>query len=224
MEERGDAHCGSRQMSGVKQFRKGDAVVHPEKPEWGEGVVDQATTIEHEGKTAQRLVVRFNHRGRIAINTGVAPLAPKTDKEVVTMSSTRTSTVQSETGSDKGWLASLEGRSGEHELHQLGDALTDPFSSLSARLKATLDSYSYSTEARSLIEWAIAQTRLPDPMTKYTRQELEQGFQRFARDRDRYLVELVRQIKHEGQGALLQQAQSTAAGEAQSALQRAIRA
>ena len=39
------------------------------------------------------------------------------------------------------------------------------------------------------------QTGLDDPLTRYTRQELEQAFPRFTRDRDQHLYQLVRQFK-----------------------------
>ena len=53
--------------------------------------------------------------------------------------------------------------------------MVDPFSSATERLKATLDNFRFNAQARPLIDWAIAQTGLDDPLTLYTRQELEQA-------------------------------------------------
>ena len=42
-----------------------------------------------------------------------------------------------------------------HKLWHLPEAMTDPFASLGARLSATLDSYRFSTDPKSLIDWAV---------------------------------------------------------------------
>src|SRR5690606_34070030 len=111
-----------------------------------------------------------------------------------------------------------------HELWELPDALTDPFSSDAQRLAATLDTYRFSTEPRALIEWAVQQTGLNDPLTKYTRPELEQAFPRFARDRDLHLKQLVRTFKHRNdQATLLRAKNETRWPEARKALEKALR-
>ncbi|MFA9479207.1 hypothetical protein ACERK3_13020 [Phycisphaerales bacterium AB-hyl4] len=140
---------------------------------------------------------------------------------------TRTQSSQS-LGNDvgSGWLEQLEQatRNRSHELWELPDTMTDPFASTRSRLQATLESYRFSTDARSLIEWATMQTGLNDPLTKYTRQELEQAFPRFARDRDQHLSSLVRQIKRNGNAAVLNETlQATRQPAARTALAKAIR-
>jgi len=103
--------------------------------------------------------------------------------------------------------------------------MTDPFASLGARLKATLESFRYSTDAKSIIDWAVAQTGLNDPLSKYTRHELEGAFPRFAHLRDKHLQELVKQIKQKGKVELFQEALTTATSDAAKVgLQRAMRA
>jgi hypothetical protein len=109
-------------------------------------------------------------------------------------------------------------------LWELPEALTDVFSSDLQRLSATLDSYKYTTEPRPLIDWAVVQTGMNDPLTKYTRHDLEQAFARFARNRDQHLKELVRQLKRNGKHQTLVQARNQCkvlAG--QTALERALR-
>ena len=177
------------------QYQRGDKLYHLKKPEWGPGVVKQATSITHQGNIAQRLAIDFANKGRVVINTAVAPLATQGNDEV--MNSTGLN--ESSTG---GWLGALEkaaGVSTVKELWDLPDKLSDPFLSTRDRLIATLETFRFSTEPRSLIDWAIAQTGLRDPLSKYTRHELEQAFPRFARDRDLHLKSLVVQLKREGQ-------------------------
>ncbi len=202
-------------------FERGDVVTHPSRPEWGQGVVRQAASLQHQGQFAQRLTIDFANKGRVVINTAVAPLAPKgkgTDHSMTTANTT---------SSGKGWLDRLEkANSGsKHELWDLPHDMTDPFASLGQRLTATLNSFRFSTEARALIDWAVAQTGLDDPLSKYTRHELEQAFPRFARDRNNHLHDLVRQLKRRNERRLLDQIRSkTRVPAARAALDKAIKA
>lgn len=122
-----------------------------------------------------------------------------------------------------GWLAALEQSQKPNELWSLPQEFTDPFASLQRRLIATLDSYRYSKAPRNLIDWAEAQTGLADPMTKYTRQDLEQAFDRFDRDRTLHLRDLVRQAKQQSGDRILKQLRRTTPWPtARSALEKAL--
>lgn len=200
-------------------FSAGDEVVHPRRPEWGSGVVRLAEAITHQGAPAQRLSVDFARRGRVIINTAVAELMLRGQ---ASMTTTSTST----SGTEGGWLSALEQerqgrRNGEpYELWELPEAMKDPFSSIERRLLATLDSYRFSTEPRSLTEWAAAQTGLNDPLTKYTRQDLEQAFLRYARDRDAHLKELVLTLKRGNQQDAIKRARKHKLPAARAALDK----
>lgn len=201
-------------------FKQGDVVVHARRPEWGDGVVDQATAMTHNGRAAQRLVVRFANRGRVTLNTAVAVIQSKGSEEFMTRTSTSTF---SSHATGQGWLGSLK-QDNPQELWSLPESMTDPFASLRQRLLATLESYRFSDEARSLIDWAVAQSGLADPLSKYNRHELEQAFARYARDRDRHLVELARSAKRQEQHQLLNQlVKQVGQPAAQCAAQRAIK-
>jgi hypothetical protein len=195
-------------MGQERPYQRGDVVRHASRPEWGDGVVDRVTTITHEGRSVQRLVIRFANRGRVTVNTAVAPLVAKglsqksfdtKDDETSTMSRTQTRpSFDSTTSSNQGgWLGSLASRATDqdNELWRLGDAMTDPFASLIKRLEDTLETFKYTTEPRSLMDWACEQTGLSDPMSKYTRHELELGFERFTVERERHLRNLLKQLK-----------------------------
>src|SRR5215475_864002 len=75
-------------------------------------------------------------------------------------------------------------------MSRLPDATTDPFTPLSARLKATIDLYRFTDSGGSLLDWAAAQSRLKDPLSRFSRHELEQLFRRFAFVRDEHLKKL----------------------------------
>ena len=115
----------------------------------------------------------------------------------------RTSSATFAPAGSQGWLDSLTESNPQQELWRLPDAMTDPFSNSAKRLEATLDSYRFTTEPRSLMDWAVTQTGLGDPMTKFTRHELEQGFERFAHNRDQHLKKLVKQMRAGGEGAAI---------------------
>ncbi len=202
-------------MTAINRYQQGDVVTHPKRPEWGQGVVKHTQAIIHQGTAAQRLSIEFANRGRVVINTAVAPLAPKGKK--LTMSSSITSS--------GGWLDQIErSNKSSHELWELPEALTDVFTSDLQRLMATLDTYKFTTEPRPLIDWAVGQTGMDDPLSKYTRHDLEQAFSRFARDRDLHLKEFVRQLKRNGKHQVLVQARGqTTILAGQSALDRAMR-
>lgn len=204
-------------------YQVGDRVVHQTRPEWGQGTVRQAQPIRHDDQPAQRLVVDFSRHKRVTLNSAVAPLRPAqadqtqpdTPEKHSHMSTTNTS-------SDQGWLAQLEqAQTGGHELWDLPEATTDPFASLADRIQATLDTYRFSTDPKSLIDWAAVQTGLKDPLSKYTRHELEQAFPRFTRDRDKHLKELIWQAKKGSPDTLKQVRRGIRHPKAQSAFDKA---
>lgn len=98
---------------------------------------------------------------------------------------------------DQGWLDELEagGSGGKHELWELPDSMTDPFLDIRDRLRNTLLSYRFTDNPRSIIEWATVQTGLDDPLTRYTRHEMEQAFPRFCRDRDNHFRKMAFDLK-----------------------------
>ena len=214
-------------------FTVGDKVAHPRKPEWGTGVVREASVVTHEGTQAQRLRVDFANKRNTIINTAIAPLirgeaagngffnATGVEREQPHMSHTPTNKL-----SAAGWLDELETSKGmgKRELWDLPASLNDPFSSNEQRLAATLDTFKYSTEPGPLFQWAVVQTGEDDPLTKYTRVELEQAFPRYARDRDNHLFDLVRQMKREGQlETVRRMAQSCKHRTGRSLLEKALR-
>lgn len=227
-------------MDRSTKFQQGDEVIHPNRPQWGRGVVKRVQQTLHDGLPAQRLEVDFPNRGRVTLNTAVAPLLPASGRQGMlaaapelfsnpptrnSMSRFSTSTADTP-DSGVGWLAELEGkgRARGQELWALPAKLNDAFSSELERLLATLDTYRYSTEPRALIDWAVVQTGLGDPLSKYTRHELEQAFPRYARDRDQHLDLLVRDIKRAGMRDVLAVALQKAPNRAaRVALERAIR-
>jgi len=90
-------------------------------------------------------------------------------------------------GQAKGWLASLESRDPEAVMLDIPENAKDPFRSEWDRLQDSIDLYRFNSSHRSVLDWAIAQSGLEDPLTKFNRQELETFFMRWTRIRDQHL-------------------------------------
>lgn len=173
----------------VREWSFGDRVVHAKRPEWGAGVVTAAQKIVHEGTPCQRLTIRFDRAGVKTLSTAVAELVSAADGPVLAPPA------QSEADADAGWLSRLSGKSPEEMMSRLPEAATDPFSSLEARLKATLALYRFTDQGGSLLDWAAAQSGLKDPLSEFSRHDLERLFQRFAFVRDEHLKKLVQEMR-----------------------------
>lgn len=209
-------------MAEQTKFKRGDVVVDPRRPEWGDGVVHDAITIINNGQAAQRLGIDFKHYGRATIVTSTSQLRPKEKPLPMRTIQSSTVTIPPTNG---GWLGALTDQNNTDCLTDLPEAMTDPFRSEARRLEVTLDSFRFSTEAHSLIEWAAAQSGLDDPLSHYSRQELEQSFDRYTRNRDLHLLELVRALKRQNKTIVLEQIlNKTKNSTARQALKKARRA
>ncbi len=191
----------------MTMFHKGDRVRHAQRAEWGEGVVDVAQTVRHNKQQAQRLVIQFQCHGRVTVNTAFAEIVPANGDGA------------SAAAHDANWLS--EGADGDR-LANLPQAATDPLSTLSRRLTMTLELYRFGDDARGMFDWASARTGLVDPLTRYSRHELEQCFQTFCAKREHSLRQLVGLIKDAGQTELLERAGEHPNAAARQAVQRAV--
>lgn len=204
--------------------------MHPKRPEWGRGVVESAANATFQGKAGQRLTVRFERHKRVTINTAVASLEPCSDRSDLASFAAaadadgRSSTgyvsprvspnLNEDAGQSSGWLNQLEKqqqKKGNHPLAELPENMTDPFLSEARRLENTLNSFHYDdakNPSRALIDWASDQTELDDPMTAYSRHEIEQAWDRFRHLRQQHLKQLVIQMVRADMQAQLHQARS----------------
>lgn len=154
----------------VRQWRPGDRVVHAARPEWGVGEVRSAEPLNEPGAAGQRLTVRFARAGLKTLSTAAAELteaddAPALDRHL------------REAG--VGLLDRNESEAVEQVMTRLPALATDPFRPLRARFTATADLFRFERTGASLVDWAVMQSGLADPLTRFTRQELEVLFERF---------------------------------------------
>jgi len=191
------------------EWKAGDRVVHRGKPEWGVGSVTAAQAAVQDGKRCQSLTIRFENGGLKTVSTAFARLATAGKGSGATEAANGT------------WLDHLEAGNVKERLAELPEETRDPFTSLKARLEATLTLYRFSDGGGSLLAWASAQTGLTDPLSRLNRHELEDAFARFRLSLDRHLAQLLDQARREG--LAIDPIMASAPDGARQALQRAHR-
>ncbi len=184
-----------------QSFAFGDQVRHPTRPEWGVGAVTKVETVTIDGRPAQRLSVRFPGQGVKVLNTGYVQLSRISGETGGAVGGDVPSggfqldeppaaeVIRSLDGAD--WLADVNRRRIEEAMRVLPESARDPFASGRRRIEATLLLYRFDRTGHGLIDWAIAQTGLEDPLTRFNRHELERFFDRWAAERDTHLSRLV---------------------------------
>jgi len=204
----------------VQRFEYGDMVRHTTRPEWGIGQVMRAEDTVIDGAATQRLSIRFPNGGRKTLSTAHAPLEKQTDVD--------TATLTSGGDGDEDSLAAIDADAvllGDMAKDRIREVMTrlplsirDPFNTLSRRVRMALELYRFDRSGRGLMDWAVAQTGLSDPLTRFSRQELEVYFERWERERDALLGRLLEECRDEQ--AMLEEQLQSAPVSARKAVQR----
>lgn len=214
----------------IRKWSKGERVVHATRPEWGSGEVLGAEPHSHEGKSCQRLTVRFERAGTKTISTAFAdlreastspfaamPIEPEHSNGNGPMQDAANGTISSP-GAD-----ALSGGMTAKELAEcmtkLPESVSDPFISLGKRCRAGLELYRLGESPAGLLDWAAIQTGLKDPLSRFNRHELEQWFDRFKIALDGHLRKLLKDARKQ-EPNLLGELQANASPVARQALRR----
>lgn len=206
------------------RFQTGDRVKHRQRPEWGLGTVTKAEDMAANGKVAQRLSIRFPGAGLKVLNTGIAELdaVSKEDaKEIATngVSRSRREIMESSGEEEPHWLAPVQEQQLEQKLLSIPEDARDRFNSVKSRLRVTFDLYRFDRSGKGLMDWAVAQTGLEDPLSKFTRHELEMKFDRWTAMRDDHLKSLL--SDEECNDAIVRELLAAAPAKASEAVRRA---
>ena len=135
-----------------------------------------------------------------AAQTGRAPHLLEKDVWVVWVLSAihrPTTLTEVEAKQEGGWLGAIDRRKPEEIMTGLPPAATDPFLSLRRRLENTLALYRFDPAGGKLIDWAIAQSGVEDPMTRFNRNQLEQFWQRWKFELDAHLTRLLGEARRD---------------------------
>ncbi len=176
----------------------GDKVRHRQRPEWGIGSVTKLETITLKGVRDQRVWIRFPNAGlktmlasvaeldRADASSGPAPTAPGGPEETL---------VAREARHEGGWLGEIAKRKPEDAMTTLPSSASDPFLPVEKRLDLVLGLFRFASTGARLIDWAVAQSGLNDPLSRFNRHELEAFFERWTYERDLALSRLVQEAK-----------------------------
>jgi hypothetical protein len=165
------------------RWESGDRVVHTARPEWGVGKVLDATSLRQDGQDVQRLTIRFDRAGTKTLSTAVAKLAQADTMPVEVLSRSEADPTDPFTAVDRGALLA--------KLAALPEDATDPFATRRRRIEATVALYRFDGRGTSLLDWAAAQTGFADPLSTFSRHELEESFAKYRAARDAHLKKLV---------------------------------
>ena len=191
-------------MNSMTSIVFGDRVVHETFREWGSGSVIKVENAVVGGEPAPRVTVRFKNVGLKTFIGDPLPLEIMTDDLTMPGDSNhvRPAIAEVEDLEKSGMTQAVEQKLLDIML-AIPIACRDPFNSIELRLRRTLDLYKFDMSGRGLLEWAIFQTGMDDPLTRFNRTELEVYFKQFARDRDQHLSKLLIEIR--GDSSMLEQ-------------------
>jgi len=166
-------------------FTLGDRVIHTGKPEWGSGAISSASAFKHEGKTCQRLTIRFDRAGLKTISTAYA------DIQIASQIASAIKPMLEEHHAPLP-IASAGHREILEIMTKMPENARDPFATPAQRLEATLSLYRFTSTGGSLIDWAAAQCGLADPMGRFNRHELEDFYRMFEMNLRSHLGKVVK--------------------------------
>lgn len=180
-------------------FEFGDRVRHRARPEWGIGSVVKVEEARVDGTRTRRLSIRFPNAGLKTLSAAHADIE-RLDAEVETdaASNGQRPLDALDRMKESGWLGNVAERKIEEVMTALPEAARDPFRTLRDRLAFSLALYRFDRSGRGLIDWAVAQSGLEDPLSRFNRHELEQHFDRWAFERDNHLRRLVEEARRDG--------------------------
>ena len=166
------------------KFQFGDSVRHARRPEWGIGAIVKVEDMASNGDASQRLSIRFSNAGLKKLN------AEKAELEIVNSTSDSAFATQYDSireldrMSESEWLAPVAQKKIKEIMVSLPSQTKDVFNSLRYRIEFTLSLYRFDRSGRGLIDWAVAQSGLDDPLSRFNRHVLEELFDRWAHERD----------------------------------------
>ena len=177
----------------------GDRVRHSGRPEWGIGTIVKVEPLPVNGHVTQRLSIRFPNAGMKTLVEEQASLQRVTndDGDPLFGDDTAPAARAWDRFSEDDWLSGVARKKVFETLITLPQEVRDPFNSLQKRLHLMFRLYRFDKSGKGIVDWAVAQTGLDDPLTRFSRQELEQHFARFVSERDAHLGRLLYETRND---------------------------
>ena len=181
-----------------EMFEFGDRVRLQSRPEWGIGSVVKVEPAMLNGTRSHSVSIRFANQGLKVLNTAVAEIELVSHEHDEASADAKAHPMEQwQKISESDWLAPIAQRKIKEVMIALPESVRDPFCSIKSRLKQTLDLFRFERTGGSLIEWAIAQSGLDDPLSRFTRQELEVHFDRWMKYRQDHLMKLLQEASQD---------------------------
>lgn len=177
------------------KHKTGDRVRHGERPEWGIGEVTKVEILTRDGKPDRRVWIRFPSVGTKTLLASMAALESVETEAVTPASDDHETFLDREASLDTGWLGDIAKNKPEDAMIAIPLRATDPFSPVRARIQFIVTLYRFEGSGGKLIDWAVAQTGMDDPLAHFNRHELEQFFERWQWERDRVLVKTISEAR-----------------------------
>ena len=180
-------------------FEFGDQVRHPERPEWGVGTVSKVEVTPVGGTPTQRITVQLPNAGIKVLNDTAARLERVVEESVAVASGHSTESIDAIDRMRKDdLLAPVASRKLTELMTAIPEPCRDPFRSLEDRIRSTLGLYRFDDGGKGLIDWAVMQTGLGDPLARFNRHELEEHFRRWSYEREQHLRKLLHEAREHG--------------------------
>jgi hypothetical protein len=195
---RGSDESGGSASSTQTTYAVNERVRHRQKPEWGIGTVTKIETVTRLGQRDQRIWIRFPNGGLKTVLGSMAELERASAvgaDAVAVVPDTFAARAASHEG---GWLGSVAKRKPEDAMTSLPAAASDAFLTVPKRVEFVLSLYRFEATGGKLIDWAVAQSGLDDPLSRFNRHELEAFFDRWAFERDATLARLLQEARRNG--------------------------
>lgn len=154
--------------------------------------------ITRDGRPDRRVWIKFPNEGTKTVLASVAGLET-IEKPIAQEAAERGTLLDREASQESGWLGAIAKSRPEEAMIAVPDRATDPFMAAGVRLKFIYGLYRFNKSGGSIIEWAIAQTGLDDPLARFNRHELEQFFDRWCWERDRVLARTIDEARKAGE-------------------------
>lgn len=180
-------------------YTVGEKIRHRQRPEWGIGTISKVEVLTRQGQRDHRIWIRFPNAGTKTVLGSVADLEPVgANAAVLAVAEGGETFAAREAAHESGWLGEIAKRRPEDAMTSIPSRANDPFLSLAKRLEFVASLYRFEPVGGKLIDWAVAQSGLDDPLARFNRHELEAFFQRWAYDRDAALARLVMEGRRTG--------------------------
>ncbi len=178
-------------------YKKGDHVRHPSRPEWGHGVITKIEMVSHDRSSDLRMWIRFPSIGEKTFLASAAGLEVVDDQGMSNSVHARPTLDALQLARGGGWLGAISKRTPEELMTALPGEATDPFLPLRKRADFTIRLYRFDGSAVKLIEWAVAQSGVEDPLSHLNRQEIEQFYRRWLVNLDNHMKKVLTDLRRE---------------------------